>query len=117
MNDAAPSRLQRLCPYLLLWLTALSATLTSNPGRVPGDTKLSLYLNPLRLVSDSIWTWDNRLFAGWVPHQNVGYLWPTGPFYALFDALGSPDWVAHRIWIATLMALAGVGAFRLSRLL
>lgn len=104
---------RRASPALLLIAAPLVACLTSYPGRVPGDTKLSLYLNPRRLISDSIWTWDQRTFAGWVPHQNVGYLWPTGPFYALFDAIGIPDWITHRLWISLLLAIAGVGAHRL----
>ncbi|MGA0803107.1 MAG: alpha-(1-_3)-arabinofuranosyltransferase domain-containing protein, partial [Ilumatobacteraceae bacterium] len=109
MNTLRARRLVGLA--LLAYLPAL----LSAPGRVPGDTKLSLYLDPLRLVTDSIWTWDSRQFSGWVPHQNVGYLWPTGPFYAVFDALSIPDWFAHRLWIGTLLFLAGAGVVRLGR--
>ena len=111
MNTLRARRLVGLA--LLAYLPAL----LSAPGRVPGDTKLSLYLDPLRLVTDSIWTWDSRQFSGWVPHQNVGYLWPTGPFYAVFDALSIPDWFAHRLWIGTLLFLAGAGVVRLGRVL
>ncbi len=111
MNTTRARRLVGLAllAYLPVLLTA--------PGRVPGDTKLSLYLDPARLISDSIWTWDSRQFGGWVPHQNVGYLWPSGPFYALFDALSIPDWFAHRVWIGTLLFLAGTGVVRLGRVL
>lgn len=94
---------------LALALLAYVPALVSAPGRVPGDTKLSLYLDPGRLIADSIWTWDSRQFSGWVPHQNVGYLWPSGPFYWFFDMLGVPDWVAHRLWIGTLLFVAGTG--------
>lgn len=102
---------------LALLLGALIACVSSNPGQVPADTKLYLYTNPLRLISDSIWSWDGRNFGGWVPHQNVGYLWPTGPFFALFDALSVPDWFTHRLWLTVLLGIAGVGSYRLARFL
>lgn len=111
----ASDRARGRASIFLLIIAPMVAALTSHPGYVPGDTKLSLYLNPVRLVSDALWTWDHRSFAGWVPHQNVGYLWPSGPFFALFEAIGSPDWIAHRLWITSLMAIAGLGSFRLAR--
>jgi len=96
-----------LFAYLPLLLTAT--------GRVPGDTKLYLYLDPWRLMSDAPFSWDSRQFGGWVPHQNVGYLWPSGPWFGLFDLVGVPDWVAHRLWMATLLFVAGAGIVHLGR--
>ena len=90
---------------LLAYLPALLAA----PGKMPSDTKLYLYLDPGRLISDAPYTWDNRQFAGWVPHQTVTYLWPSGPWYWLFEQLGVPDWIAHRLWIATLLFVGGLG--------
>ena len=90
---------------LLAYLPALFAA----PGKMPSDTKLYLYLDPGRLISDAPYTWDNRQFAGWVPHQTVTYLWPSGPWYWLFEQLRFPDWVAHRLWIATLLFVGGLG--------
>jgi arabinofuranan 3-O-arabinosyltransferase len=90
---------------LLAYLPALFAA----PGRMPSDTKLYLYLDPGRLISDAPYTWDNRQFAGWVPHQTVTYLWPSGPWYWIFEQLRVPDWVAHRLWIATLLFAGGLG--------
>lgn len=100
---------------LSLVVSAQVSLLASSPGKVAGDTKLYLYLNPGRLISDSVWTWDNRQLGGWVPHQNVGYLWPTGPWYAFFDFLQVPDWVAQRLWLGTLMSIAGLGCLWLGR--
>ena len=57
---------------------------------MPADTKLYLYLDPGRLISDAPWTFDARQFAGWVPHQMIAYLWPQGPWYWLFERLGLP---------------------------
>ena len=99
---------QRLGVWALALLAYLPA-LFAAPGRMPSDTKLYLYLDPGRLISDAPYTWDNRQFAGWVPHQTVTYLWPSGPWYWLFDQLGVPDWIAHRLWIATLLFMGGLG--------
>lgn len=99
---------QRLGVSALALLAYLPALLAA-PGKMPADTKLYLYLDPGRLISDSVYTWDNRQFAGWVPHQTVTYLWPSGPWYWLFDHLGVPDWIAHRLWIATILFCGGLG--------
>lgn len=99
---------QRLGVWGLALVAYLPALLAA-PGRMPSDTKLYLYLDPGRLISDAPYTWDNRQFAGWVPHQTVTYLWPSGPWYWLFEQLRVPDWIAHRLWIATLLFVGGLG--------
>ena len=101
----------------LLALIAYVPTLLTKPGRMPADTKLFLYLNPGRLIADAPFTWDTRQFGGWVPHQTIAYLWPQGPWYWVFDQLGVPDWVAHRLWIGTLLFLAALGVYWAARLL
>ncbi|MEM1332668.1 MAG: alpha-(1-_3)-arabinofuranosyltransferase family protein, partial [Actinomycetota bacterium] len=90
-------------------MVAFGPALASAPGRMPADTKLALYLDPARLTSEATRTFDAAQYGGWVPHQQIAYLWPTGPWYTAFDVLGVPDWVAHRLWIGTLLALAGIG--------
>ena len=100
---------------VLATLAYLPALLT-RPGRMPADTKLYLYLDPGRLVADAPFTWDTRQFGGWVPHQTIAYLWPQGPWYWAADHLGLPDWVAHRLWIGTLMFLAGWGVLWVARM-
>ncbi len=82
---------------------------------MPADTKLYLYLDPGRLISDARWTFDGRQFAGWVPHQMISYLWPQGPWYWLGETIGLPDWVTHRLWIGTLMVVAGTGVLWTAR--
>jgi len=82
---------------------------------MPADTKLYLYLDPGGLISRAPKAWDPSQFGGWVPHQMIQYLWPTGPWYWLCDRLGVPDWVAHRLWIATLLFMAGLGVHRFLR--
>ena len=74
------------CSPLLAYVPALA----SSPGRMPADTKLYLYLDPGRLITDAPWTFDARQFAGWVPHQVIAYLWPQGPWYWLGDDRRAP---------------------------
>ena len=101
----------------LLAVLAYLPAITAAPGRMPADSKLYLYLDPGRFMTDAAGSFDPRQFAGWVPHQHVAYLWPSGPWFVLFDLLGVPDWVAHRLWIGTIMVAAGLGVRWCSRLL
>ncbi len=87
--------------YIPLLLTA--------PGVVGADTKPYLYLDPAKLLSGAPYMWLENVGMGTVPHQNIGYLWPMGPFFWVFDTLGFPDWVAQRLWLATIMFAAGLG--------
>lgn len=102
---------------LLLALLAYVPLLAAAPGRVLADTKLGLTVDPGRLVSDALWTWDGRQLGGWVPHQQVGYLWPSGPWFWLLDQLGVPDWLAQRLWAGTIILAAGLGMRWCARLL
>lgn len=101
----------------VLALLAYVPALASSPGRMPADTKLYLYLDPWGLFGRAGSTFEPDQFAGWVPFQQITYLWPSGPWYLLFDTIGVPDWIAHRLWIGTIMFLAGAGVFWAARLL
>ena len=96
---------------------AYGPLLASSPGLVGADTKTYLYLDPGRLMGQASVLWDADRALGTVTHQNIGFLWPMGPFYWLFDALGSPDWVAQRLWVGTLLAAAALGVRYLLRTL
>lgn len=113
--SAFRDRLRRHALHITLAILAYVPLIVTAPGKVPGDTKLYLYLDPWRLMTDALFSWDSRQFGGWVPHQNVGYLWPSGPWFGLFDLLRVPDWVAHRLWIGTLLFIAGAGVVHLGR--
>ena len=102
---------------VVLALLAYVPALASSPGRMPADTKLYLYLDPWGLFGRAASTFEPDQFAGWVPFQQITYLWPSGPWYLLFDTLGVPDWIAHRLWIGTIMFLAGAGVRWAARLL
>jgi arabinofuranan 3-O-arabinosyltransferase len=96
-----------------LALIAFVPALASSPGRMPADTKLYLYLDPGRLLQTSASTWDPSLYGGWVPHQMVAYLWPSGPWFWLCDRIGLADWVAHRLWLGAILFLGGLGVLKL----
>lgn len=112
MSDPAGDRASRIAHragVALLAAVAYLPALLSSPGRMPADTKLYLYLDPGGLLARAGSTFEPDQFAGWVPHQQIAYLWPSGPWYWVFDTLGVPDWIAHRLWIGTVLFLAGLG--------
>ncbi len=116
MEARTAGRFDRAVVALLAGMAYLPA-LFSSPGRMPADTKLYLYLDPGRLISSAPKAWDTSQFGGWVPHQMLSYLWPSGPWFWTGEQLGLPDWVTHRLWIATILFLGGWGVQRLARVL
>src|SRR5688572_4475647 len=108
---------RRVAALAPLGLVAYVPLLLTAPGRVAADTKTYLYLDPSRLLSRAWSMWDPNVGLGTVTHQTIGYLWPMGPFFWLFESLGVPDWVAQRVWVASLMFAAGAGVAYLLRTL
>lgn len=94
---------------LLLAAVVYVPLLLTRPGEVGADTKTYLYLDPGRLLSRAAHMWDPNIGMGTVTHQNIGYLWPLGPYYWLMDAVGVPDWLAQRLWLGSILFLAGLG--------
>jgi arabinofuranan 3-O-arabinosyltransferase len=91
--------------------------LLTKPGIIADDTKQYLYLDPGRLLSSAMSMWDPSIAAGTVTHQNIGYLFPQGPFYWLFAQVDIPMWVAQRLWMGTLLFAAGAGVRFLAKTL
>jgi arabinofuranan 3-O-arabinosyltransferase len=104
---------------LLAALAALAylPLLWSLPGKVSADTKTYLYLDPSKLLARAPYLWDEHIGFGTVTHQNIGYLYPMGPYYWVMDRLGVPDWIAQRLWLGTLLFAAGAGIVYLCRTL
>lgn len=100
-------------PALLAYLPLL----LTKPGEVGADTKSYLYIDPDRLLSSAAYLWQPDTGLGTVTHQNVGYLWPMGPWFWFFEQLGVPDWVAQRLWLGTILFAAGLGVRYLLRTL
>ncbi len=115
MSRARSERLQWWGPALALAVLVYVPLLLTEPGQVVADTKSYLYLDPGRLLSRSLSMWDPHVGLGTVPHQQIGYLWPSGPWYWFFDAIGAPDWVAQRLWLGTILVAAGGGVLFLGR--
>jgi arabinofuranan 3-O-arabinosyltransferase len=109
--------LARRIDVVFLAALAYLPALLSSPGRMPADTKLYLYTDPGGLIQRAASTFEPDQFAGWVPHQQITYLWPSGPWFWLFDALSLPDWIAHRLWIGSIMFAAGMGVRSCARIL
>ncbi len=101
---------RRLDPGVVaLVLVAYVPLLLTRPGMVGADTKTYLYLDPGRLLSRAPFMWDPNVGLGTVTHQNIGYLWPMGPYYFVMQTLGLPDWVAQRLWLGSIILAAGLG--------
>ena len=101
--------------YLGLALLAYVPVLRTCPGKVAADTKQYLYLDPGRLLDRAVTMWDPNIGMGTVTHQNIGYLFPMGPYYWVLDRLGVPDWVAQRLWLGSFLFAAGAGVLYLLR--
>jgi len=93
----------------LLAALAYIPLLLTKPGLVAADTKQYLYLDPGTLMAHALSMWDPTTAAGTVTHQQIGYLLPQGPFYWVLARLGVPVWVAQRLWMGSLLFVAGAG--------
>nr|WP_116244884.1 alpha-(1->3)-arabinofuranosyltransferase [Nocardiopsis sp. FIRDI 009] len=103
------ARLKVLTVCLLLG--ALAASI--DPGRIVSDTKLDLTANPGGFLERALHLWDASYF-GQIQNQAYGYLFPNGPFHLLFDALGTPDWITQRLWMALLLIAAFTGVYKVA---
>jgi SAM-dependent methyltransferase len=117
-NGAAPGvggrRVARL-HLLVLAVIAFAPLLYSHRGWLVADTKAYLYLDPTRLLRSAMYMWNPNVGSGSVTHQNIGYLFPMGPWYWTFHALHVPTWIAQRLWMGTLVFAAGTGVRYLAR--
>ena len=104
-------------PTAVLAVLSYVPLLLTHRGQVGADTKSYLTLDPGRLLERAGSMWDPNVGLGTVPHQNIGYLWPMGPWFWLFERFGAPDWVAQRLWLGTILLLAGLGVRFLLRTL
>ncbi|MGQ0432045.1 MAG: alpha-(1-_3)-arabinofuranosyltransferase domain-containing protein, partial [Microthrixaceae bacterium] len=108
-------RWRRPAPLLAFAALCYLPLLATSPGKVLADTKSYLYLDPDRLLARAWSMWDPHVGLGTVTHQNIGFLWPMGPYYWAMEHLGAPDWVAQRLWLGSIVFLAGLGTRYLLR--
>lgn len=99
-------------PLSLAALAYLLAFL-QRPGDTVADTRVELTADPRLFLDRVASVWSPTADLGHVQGgQFAGYLFPQGPFHALAEMAGLPDWIAQRLWLGTLLALAAWGAIR-----
>ncbi|MGY1753610.1 alpha-(1-_3)-arabinofuranosyltransferase domain-containing protein [Blastococcus sp. SYSU D01042] len=112
-----PRALELLTRYRLAVVCAgfLVLAMLQSPGRIVGDTKLDLAVDPLAFLGRALTLWEPEGAAGQVQNQAYGYFFPMGPFFALGQLSGLPTWVVQRLWFAVLMSVAFLGVVVLAR--
>ena len=103
--------------WALLALAVVPAIFLTRAGWIAADTKAYLYLDPGRLIASAQSMWNPDIGLGTVTHQNMGYLFPMGPYYWLIAELHIPMWVGQRIYLSALFLAAGGGVLFVGRLL
>ena len=101
--------------YLVIAILAYVPQLWAQPGVADSDTKSYLYLDAGRFLRQSASMWDPTVGLGTVTHEQIGFLFPLGPFFWAVHALGIPLWVGQRLWVGTMLFGAGAGVLYLSR--
>ncbi len=106
---ARPRRGVTIFWHAAFFALAYVPVLRMHPGEIEADTKSYLYLDPARFLKRAVSLWDPHIAMGTLSHQTIGYLFPMGPYYLLLHELGVPAWVSQRLWLGTLVLLAGYG--------
>ncbi|MGW0709891.1 alpha-(1-_3)-arabinofuranosyltransferase domain-containing protein [Streptomyces sp. NPDC002643] len=96
------------------WAVVFVLLLAVRPGRQTFDTKLGVTTDPWQFLSDLGQLWHDRGGFGGIQDQYVGYAWPMLPYYGLTDLVGLPVWLAERLWLSLIVAVAFWGALRLA---
>jgi len=91
------------------WMLAVLQVFVAGRGFLNYDTKYMLHVDAGSLMSLSRHVWDPLQYGGYVAHQAVGYLWPSGPFHWLGQTVGVDAWVMQRLWLLVVFGVAGSG--------
>jgi arabinofuranan 3-O-arabinosyltransferase len=81
----------------------------SRPGKLSSDTFDGLYVNPARTLSQAASRWDSSTSLGTLADRSFNHAFPMSLWYRGFDLIGVPVWVAQRLWMGSLLMLAGLG--------
>ncbi|PSM41164.1 DUF3367 domain-containing protein [Streptomyces dioscori] len=113
--DPGPEQGPRSRRWLLgFWAVVLVLFLAVDPGRQTFDTKLGVALDPGQFLADLGQLWHDRGGFGGIADQYVGYAFPMLPYYWLTDLISMPVWLAERLWMSLIVAVAFWGALRLA---
>ncbi|GAA3829988.1 alpha-(1-_3)-arabinofuranosyltransferase [Sphaerisporangium flaviroseum] len=115
-SDAPGSRLRRRLRLLASCLLLGAIAFNTSPGEVIAETKLDMAVNPIGFLERAAHLWDDAFF-GHLQNQAYGYLFPMGPFYALFNWLDMPPWNIQRLWMTLVLCAAFLGTERIARAL
>ena len=116
---APRSRLERIAADRRSIPAALAAAcfvaaFVQRPGKTAYDSRVELSLNPSQFLGQLADVWNSTGDLGHIQSgQFVGYLAPVAPWYAFWDWLGLPTWIAQRLWLGLLLAVAAWGVVRL----
>ncbi|MFC7497476.1 MULTISPECIES: alpha-(1-_3)-arabinofuranosyltransferase domain-containing protein [unclassified Nocardioides] len=112
-EPSAPDRFAWRFRLVACCLVLVAIAFSQRPGRIFGDTKLDLVIDPGGLLARSLHLWDPEGSFGQVQNQGYGYLFPMGPFYWLGHLLDLPGWVIQRMWWSLLLVVAFLGIVKL----
>jgi Alpha-(1->3)-arabinofuranosyltransferase len=102
---------------IMLAVVAYIPVIASHPGALILDTYDGLYVAPWRTMIDAPSRWDPGRVLGTAADQTFGHGFPMSLWFWFWDAVGCPDWLAQRLWVGTIIFVAGVGVVYLLRVM
>ncbi len=92
-----------------LALVAYLPLLFTRVGKIALDTNDGVYLDTARTLRLAGGRWDPGLMFGSVIDRTDGYAFPMAPWFWLTRSLHIPMWVSQRLWLGSILFLAGLG--------
>jgi hypothetical protein len=98
---------------VVLGVGAFVLALIQRPGKLVVDSRIELTVDPALFLHRVGALWSPTTDLGHIQSgQFVGYLFPMAPWFAGGKALGLSMWLAERLWMGALLAIAAWGAVR-----